>query len=188
MNYRCILPAALILAVFSLTIANANDMKTTGYREPEKKIVKIIDTPNTPQMSVSPAGDIALMVEYTSMLTLEDLAEPQAKLAGLRILTRFNIKKRNYFVQSLKILDLKTKETKPIKFPEGARFGFPIWSPNGKLFAAALYKAGGSSVWLFDPDKGTGKQISPARLNSVLYGQGTYYQFSPNSSNILGPK
>ena len=135
-------------------------------------------------MSVSPAGDIALMVEYTSMLTLEDLAEPQAKLAGLRILTRFNIKKRNYFVQSLKILNLKTKETKPIKFPEGARFGFPIWSPNGKLFAAALYKAGGSSVWLFDPDKGTGKQISPARLNSVLYGP---FWWSNDSKHIFVP-
>lgn len=177
-----------ILTVFLLTVLTtntmANDMKTTGYREPEKKIVKILDTPNTPQLAVSPAGGIALMVEYTSMLTLENLAEPMAKLAGLRILTRFNIKKRNYYVQNLTLLDLKTKETKPIKLPEGAKFGFPIWSPNGKYFAAALYKAGGSSVWLFDPVKGTGKQISPARLNSVLYGP---FWWSNDSKFIFVP-
>ena len=174
----------LLIIIINTNNTFANDMKTTGYREPEKKIVNIIDTPNTPQMSVSPAGGIALMIEYTSMLTLEDLAEPLAKLAGIRILTRFNIKKRNYFVQSLKILDLKTKELKPIKLPEGARFGFPIWSPDGKLFAAALYKAGGSSVWLFDPIKGNGKQISPARLNSVLYGP---FWWSNDSKHIYVP-
>ncbi len=163
---------------------SASDMKTTGYREPDKKIVKILDTPNTPQMSVSPSGDIALLIEYTSMLTLENLAEPQAKLAGLRIMTRYNIQKRSYYVQNLKVLDLKTKAIKEIKLPENAKFGFPIWSPNGKLFAAALYKAGGSSVWLFDPAKGTGKQISPARLNSILYGP---FWWSHDNKSIFVP-
>ena len=113
-NFNSVLTVTIALFLIIININNtfANDMKTTGYREPEKKIVNIIDTPNTPQMSVSPAGGIALMIEYTSMLTLEDLAEPLAKLAGIRILTRFNIKKRNYFVQSIKILDLKTNKFK----------------------------------------------------------------------------
>ena len=65
----------IIILLLSKEDLFAKDMKITGYREPEKNIVNIIDTPNTPQMSVSPAGNMALMVEYTSMLTLEDLAE-----------------------------------------------------------------------------------------------------------------
>ena len=176
---------AIFAAALPLTDIMANEMKTTNsYKEPERKIVKILDTPNTPQMAVSPAGDKALMVEYTSMLTLENLSEPTAKLAGMNILTRFNIKKRTYYVQGLSLFDLKTKETKQIKLPEGAKFGFPIWAPNGKLFAAALYKAGGSSVWLFDPEKGTCKQISPARLNSILHGP---FWWSNDSKHIFVP-
>lgn len=175
---------ALFAVVLPITNTAAKEMNTIGYKEPEKKIIKILDTPNTPQISVSPAGNKALLVEYTSMLSLENLAEPRAKLAGLQILTRFNIKKRNYYVQKLNLLDLETKKTKAIKLPDESKFGFPIWSPNGKMFAAALYKAGGSSVWLFDLEKGSGKQISPARLNSVLYGP---FWWSNDSKHIYVP-
>ncbi len=175
---------ALFVNISMTTGIFAKQMKTSGYKEPDNKITNILDTPNTPQISVSPAGNVALMVEYTSMLTLEDLAEPLVKLAGHRILTRFNVKKRNYFTKSINLLDLKTKEMKQIKTPEGARFGFPIWSPDGKHFAAALYKAGGSSVWLFDPVKGTGKQITPNRLNSILYGP---FWWSNDSKHIYVP-
>ena len=181
---RIVVIIAVLTAVLPFTEIAGNEMNTKGYKVPEQKIVKLLDTPNTPQMSVNPAGGNALMVEYTSMLTLENLAEPTAKLAGMNILTRFNIKKRTYFVQGLSLLDFKTKKTKEIKLPPNAKFGFPIWSPDGKLFAVAQYKAGGSSVWLFDPEKGTGKQISPARLNSILYGP---FWWSKDSKHIFVP-
>lgn len=157
------------LLVFSLATTSMT-MARTGYREPAKNIVKIVDTPNPPQISVSPAGEFALLVEYTTQLSLEDLAEPQAKLAGMRILTRYNIPKRSYFVQSLSLLELSSGKTSPVKLPDGGRFGFPTWSPDGKLLAAAWYKIGGSEIWVFDPFKGTGKCIAPPRLNSVLIG------------------
>ncbi len=152
------------LATVSMTLAR------TGYREPEKNIIKIVDKPNSPQISVCPTGKFALLVEYTTQLSLEDLAEPQAKLAGIRILTRYNIPKRSYFVQSLSLLELASGKTTPIKLPAGARFGFPTWSPDGRLLAAAWYKKGGSEVWVIDPFTGTSKRISPPRLNSVLIG------------------
>lgn len=157
------------MLVFSLA-TNTMTMARTGYREPARNITRIVDTPSPPQISVSPAGQHALLVEYTTQLSLEDLAEPQAKLAGIRILTRYNIPRRSYFVQSMKLLDLTSGQTKPIELPTGAKFGFPIWSPDGKLLAASWYKKGGSEIWVFDPFKGTGRCITPPRLNSVLIG------------------
>lgn len=157
----------ICLLVISLSTVTTT-MARNGYKTPEKRIVNIVDTPNPPQISISPRGDVALLVEYTTQLTLEDLAEPQAKLAGMRILTRYNIPKRSYFVQNLSLLDLKTGTQKPIKLPPGQKFGYPTWSPDGKFFAAALYRKGGSEVWVFDPFKGSGRVISPPRLNSVL--------------------
>lgn len=155
------------MLVFSLATVSMS-IARTGYREPAKNIIRIVDTPNPPQISVSPAGKHALLVEYTTQLSLEDLAEPQAKLAGMRILTRYNIPKRSYFVQKLSLLDLVSGMITPIELPEGSRFGFPTWSPDGKLLSAACYKKDGSEIWVFDPFKGTGRRISPPRLNSVL--------------------
>lgn len=157
----------ICLLVISLSTIT-NIMAKTGYRVPEKRIVKIVDTPNPPQLCINPKGNTALLVENTTQLSLEELAEPQAKLAGMRILTRYNVPKRSYFVKGLSLLDLKTGQISPIKLPEGQKFGHPTWSPDGKRFAAASYKKGGSEVWVFDPTKGTGRVISPPRLNSVM--------------------
>lgn len=157
----------ICLLVFSLPAVN-HIMARQGYRVPDKQIVKIVDKPNPPQLTINPQGKNALLVESTTQLSLEDLAEPQAKLAGMRILTRYNIPRRSYYVQSMQLLDLETGKTTPIKLPEGKKFGHPTWSPDGKLFAAALYQKGGSEVWIFDPFKGTSKRLSPPRLNSVL--------------------
>ena len=157
----------MCLLVFSLSAVN-HIMAQQGYRVPDKQVVRIVDKPNPPQFTVNPQGKTALLVESTTQLSLEDLAEPQAKLAGMRILTRYNIPKRSYFVQSIQMLNLETGKTTPIKLLEGRKFGHPTWSPDGRLFAAALYQKGGSEVWVFDPFKGTSKRLSPPRLNPVL--------------------
>ncbi|MBU1109212.1 MAG: prolyl oligopeptidase family serine peptidase [Candidatus Riflebacteria bacterium] len=173
----------ICLLVFSFS-AVINIMAKEGYRNPEKRIVKIVDKPNPPQLSVNPQGKTALLVEYTTQLSLEDLAEPQAKLAGMRILTRYNIPKRSYFVQGLQMLDLKSGTQSPIKLPEGKKFGHPTWSPDGKMFAAALYQKGGSEIWVFDAIKGTSHRISPPRVNSVLL---TPFWWSRDSKTLYVP-
>jgi dipeptidyl aminopeptidase/acylaminoacyl peptidase len=163
-----ILTSLLIALLFAAFSAEVRLMASEGYRVPEKKIVDIVDTPNPPQISVNPNGKTALLVEYTTQLNLEDLAEPTAKLAGIRILTRYNIPRRSYFVKKIRVLDLQTREIKDFKLPENSRFGYPTWSPDGKYFLSALYQPGKSQVWLFDPEKLSGKPIGPARINSVL--------------------
>lgn len=172
------------ILILILAATNILAMENKGYKQPEQKIIDIVDAPNLPQISVSPTGGKALLVEYTTQLNLEDLAEPKAKIAGLDILKRFNIKKRNFFVKNIKLMNLETKETTNIELPENSKFGFPTWAPDGKSFVAALYKAGGSSVWVFDAEKGTGKQISPARLNSVMVGP---FWWSKDSKYVYVP-
>lgn len=174
------LGALMIILTATTTFA----MENFGYKEPDAKIVKLVDAPNPPQLSISPQGGKAILVEYSTQLTLEDLAEPKAKVAGLSILKRYNVKQRSYFVKGLEVLDLKTNESKTIKLPPEAKMGFPIWSPDGTKFAAVQYKAGGSSVWLFDLSKDSGKQLSPPRVNSVLLGP---FWWSDDSKYIFVP-
>jgi dipeptidyl aminopeptidase/acylaminoacyl peptidase len=155
---------AVVFAVSTTTRIMANET----YRQPEQRLIDIVDTPNPPQIAPSPKGGQALLVEYSNMLNLEDLAEPVAKLAGLDILQRYNIKKRNYYVKEISLLDFATKNQEKIQLPAEGRLGFPTWLLDGKRFIAACYKPGGSSIWLFDVETKTGKQISPARLAPIL--------------------
>jgi dipeptidyl aminopeptidase/acylaminoacyl peptidase len=175
----------LLIIFLILAIPTQNHAMTKqGYKTPEQKIVDIVDTPNPPQISVNPNGKTALLVEYTTQLSLEDLAEPTAKLAGIRILRRYNIPKRSYYVKRLRFLDLETKEIKDFAIPKDAKFGFPTWSPDGSRFLAAQYKPGGSQVWLFNPEELTGKPIGPARLNSVLLSP---FWWSKDSQSVFIP-
>lgn len=178
---KFLLICSIIFAFSAETKIMAGDK---GYLTPEQKIVDIVDTPNPPQISVNPQGKTALLVESDTQLNLEDLAEPKAHLAGIKILTRYNIPKRSYFVRKLRLLNLKTKEIKDFKLPKGAKFGFPTWSPDGRYFVAAQYKPGGSQVWLFDPEKLEGKPIGHARVNSVLLSP---FWWSNDSKNVFIP-
>ncbi len=178
------LTSLLIMLLVAVLSADFKIMASEGYRLPEKRIVDIVDTPNPPQISVNPAGKTALLVEYTSQLSLADLAEPMAKLAGVRILTRFNIPHRSYYVVKIRLLDLETREIKDFELPEGARFGYPTWSPDGRYFLSANYKPDGCQVWLFDPNKMAGKPIGPARINSVLLGP---FWWSQDSKRVFIP-
>jgi dipeptidyl aminopeptidase/acylaminoacyl peptidase len=170
--------------IFFLTTTTVTAMENYGYRTPDKRFVKLVDAPNPPQLSISPAGGKALLIEYSTQLSLENLAEPHVKVAGLNILTRYNIKKRSYYVQKISLMDLTTKETKEIQLPAEPSFGFPIWSPDGEKFAAVFYKSSGSSVWVFDLKTLKGKQISPARVNSVLIGP---FWWSSDNKHVFVP-
>lgn len=176
------------LLIILITLATVTTMANNGYMVPSEKIQRIVDAPNPPQISISPAGRVAILVENTTQLTLEDLAEPMAKVGGIRILKRYNIPRRNYYAVGFNILDLKTGKTTPVDLPQNARFGFPTWSPDGKLFGAALYSNKGSKIWMFDPETGKGKAVTPPRLNSALL---TPFKWSRDSKSIyvgLWPK
>ncbi len=172
-----------ILLFAVMTTFTPRIMAGTMYKQPEQRIIDIVDAPNPPQLSVSPQGKTAILVEYSFHLDLEDLGEPWVGLAGVRILTRYNIEKRRYFVKKMYILDMETGKKKELQMPEKSRFGFPNWTSNGKKIIAANYKIGGSELWVFDPETGSGKAITPARLNPVL--MNPFYIFADSETMIV---
>ncbi len=154
------------------------------FRLPEKKIIDIVDASFTPRIDVSPRGEVALLSDSTFMLSMDELFEPMLKLAGQRILPRFNIPQRRSFVVAVSLLDLKTGKQRPVKLPEGGKFGAPGWSPDGKRFAMTRYLPGGGEVWVFDAVSGEGKAVSPRRLNTVLLDP---YQWERGGRFLLVP-
>ena len=73
----------------------------TNYRMPPKAIADLVDAPLPPSVSVSPNQDWLLLMEMPSLPPISELAQPELKLAGLRINPRTNGPSRSYYSTKL---------------------------------------------------------------------------------------
>ena len=56
----------------------------TPYQKAPKAIQAVLDAPGTPSLLASPKGDRFLLAEFDRQPSIQDLAQPMARLAGLR--------------------------------------------------------------------------------------------------------
>jgi len=60
------------------------------YQSPPKAIADLVDAPPTPSVSFSPDHHWMLIMERASLPSIEELSQPELRLAGLRINPRTN--------------------------------------------------------------------------------------------------
>ena len=160
------------------------------YQVPPEVIVKLVDAPPTPTISLSPAqglGPRRILIQQSSSLpTIADLAEPELRLAGLRFNPKLGAPSRTRYFVSLKLQSLPIAGS-GAKSPEVAITGLPAklhvlsteWSPDGQHIALVNADTGaktgpgapesvGLSLWIVDVARASAAQVPGVRLNSVL--------------------
>ena len=55
------------------------------YRLPPAALQAIVDAPRAPALSLSPKRDLVAMISTPALPTIVEVAQPELKLAGLRI-------------------------------------------------------------------------------------------------------
>ena len=76
----------LILLSSALFLFNqVNAQELVRYQTPAKELLELLDAPTTPTFSVSPDKSYYLLAYPTDMPDLADLAQPELKIAGVRI-------------------------------------------------------------------------------------------------------
>lgn len=158
-----VLCAALIAFVLALTAQEP-------YKLPPKEIIDIVDAPPTPMVSMSPTGDVMALIDRESMPSIAYISEPILRIAGMRITPAFNSRQVLSFSTGLSLKDMKTGLVRKIALPEGFKFTFPSWSPDGRTIAFLRYVEGGVELWAADVKAGTAKALTPAVVNAVLGG------------------
>jgi len=138
------------------------------YKLPPKEIIDIVDAPPTPMVSLSPAGDIMALIDRESMPSIAYLSEPILRIAGMRITPALNSRQVLSFSTGLSLKDMKTGQVRKVALPEGFKFTFPSWSPDGQSIAFLRYVEGGVELWTVDAKAGTAKALMPAVVNAVL--------------------
>jgi hypothetical protein len=85
------------LFLCSLAIMNAQEAMT--YQTPSKEIAQLVDAPLPPVVSVNATKDWMLLIHRPGYPSIEELAQPELRLAGLRMNPRTNGSSRGYKLQ-----------------------------------------------------------------------------------------
>ncbi|PWK18068.1 glutamyl peptidase [Arcicella aurantiaca] len=153
-----------------------------SYQMPPKEMTDILMAPLTPTVNISPNNDFILFLERSPLPTIEEMAQPELKIAGLRINPLNNGQSRVSTFIGLKMKEMTSLNERVLKdFPAGS-FTDLRWSPDGKMFAFVLVKNEKLELWIADAEKGTTQKMLD-NINDVLSGEP--FQWSPTSDYLL---
>jgi dipeptidyl aminopeptidase/acylaminoacyl peptidase len=166
------LATLVLLATLPIAPAAAQDT-ATGYQMPPQVLADMIDAPPTPGVALSPDKAWLLLLERPGLPPIAEVAEPELRLAGLRINPRTNGPSREWSLDGLTLQRLRDGKQIPVTgLPEGARITGVSWSPDGERFAWVANVDESLSLWYADLDDGRARRVTPegVRLNAV-YGR-----------------
>ncbi len=140
----------------------------TPYKQPPEIIAAAMNAPPPPSVQISPRGDAMAMVEYNAHPSIALLAEPIAKLAGVRFNPAATSSQRLIEYTGISVRWPASGRTIKVDLPTGSKIGIPVWSYDGASLAFARYQGSGVELWIADATTGKSRMIPSVRLNDVL--------------------
>lgn len=175
------LPRILICLAVALT-----PLWSQAYQQPSAAIREALDAPALPRLLHSPDKQSLALLELRRFNSIEELARPTLRLAGLRfdaasgtpspLLTLLRLRLRN-------LLNPDAPE-RTIELPHGGGFHSFAWSPDGQRFLLERRTELANELWVGDTGSGRLRQIGGLRLNAVL-SQGEPAWLNPRELVVL---
>jgi dipeptidyl aminopeptidase/acylaminoacyl peptidase len=156
---------------------------SSGYRVPPTPIADILLAAPTPALSIAPGGARIALLGRESLPPIADLAEPELRLAGVRINPRTNGPSRESFYNGISIREIPSGEERPVRVPADARISFPRWSPDGTSLAFVNTTPGGLELWVVDARTGESCAVVGPELNAAF--TGVPFQWMPDGRQLL---
>ena len=154
-----------------------------NYQQPHKNILELADAPMPPSMSINSNGSKALLIYRNQYQTIEDLAEDELRLAGLRINPKTNISSRTRFYVDLKLFDPSEKKEFEIEnLPANPKISNINWSPKYNYIAFTNTLSTGNELWVIDYKNKSASRLTAAVVNGNM---GTTLAWLPDESGIL---
>lgn len=153
----------------------------TVFQNPPQEILNLADVKRPPQTLISRNNRYLALLERPLYKTVEELAEPELKLAGLRINPEnFNVSRSNYFTA---IAIQKINVNTPIALsglPTPLRAQYVQLSPGEKYCSFVQVDKTTLTLWVIDLTTGIAIQLATG-LNATL---GTPYFWSSHDDFI----
>ena len=153
---------------FVLLISSAASAQSS-YQTPPAAIADLVNAPSTPAVTFSKDGSFMLLLERTESPSIEDLAQPELRIAGLRINPSTSGPSRAGGYINLKIKKTATgEEIQVTGLPSPAKMSGFTFSMDERYLAFTQTEAKGISLWVVDLSTYTAKAVTGPILNQVL--------------------
>ena len=161
--YRITLTAILLVGFSNLSV-----IAQTTYQTPPKAIADLVNAPSTPSVSFSKNGDWMMLLERADNPSIEELSQPELRIAGLRINPATSGPSRGRGIENVKIKMTRGGEEIQIKgLPANPSMGGFVLSKDEKFLAFTQTEANGISLWVVDMTSFEAKKLTDAILNEV---------------------
>ncbi len=152
------------------TLANsifAQDAVT--YQLPPKEMSDLLLAKPTPSVNIDSKGEWMLFIERNSYPSVEELAQPELRIAGLRINPNNFSPSRQNFINNLALKNIKTgKEFKITGLPVNLLAGNVSWSPNEKKMAFTHTTGKLVDLYVLDITTQKAAKVNTTALNTVM--------------------
>ena len=166
-----------------MTISGITNAQTSQpFQLPPKEILELADIKPRPAIRIDSRNTTMVMLDRLAFKTLEELAEEEVKLAGIRINPQTNGQARAAYNYGIKVLNIETGAYLNLTgLPEKLKISEFSFSPDETKAAFTNTTQEGMELWVLDILNGKANLISPARLNGAV---GNSYIWAPGSDAV----
>lgn len=170
------------LVLVALAFAQPIFAQTT-YQTPPKSIADLFTAPATPSVTFNKDGSMMMILDRTEAPSIEDLAQPELRIGGIRINPAISGPSRAGGFTNIKIKKTRSGEEIQIKgLPSNPKMnGFSL-SLDEKYLAFTQTESNGISLWVVDMTTYEAKKLTEPILNQVF---GNSVAWLPDNSIII---
>ncbi|WP_199099809.1 prolyl oligopeptidase family serine peptidase [Dyella sp. ASV21] len=182
------LVALLLVApplAFAQDAPGAASSAARGYITPPAPLQALVDAPRPPALSISPHRDLLALTQMPSLPGIDVVAQPELKLAGVRIHPRTFAQSRFSFGTDLWLIDVASgKEIRLQGLPSPLSIASSSWSPDQRYLAFNQEDAaqGRNELWVVEIATHTARRLTTLPLNTVA---GRGYRWMPDGKQLL---
>lgn len=179
----------LLLLILSVSlpfvaVAQEDDTVDIPYQMPPDDVVRIVDAPPAPGVSISPDREWIMIMDRASLPTIEELAQPELRLAGIRINPATNGPSRATGFVGLNIRHMQNGEKNAVDgLPASGQIRNVSWSPDSQRFVFTITTNEGVELWAGSTADATAARVGDFYINDTYYGSSI--SWTPSGKEII---
>lgn len=165
-------------------MTNPESQQKLAYQLPDERFVSLVDAPPAPGLSINRQVTWMVLAQTPSLPSIEELAQPELRLAGLRISPLTNGPSRGTHIINLTLQEVASDHSFEVNgLPVSPRINFLTWAPNGKFVAFGHTTLNGIEAWVLDVATKTASRVGAFFLNAAM--SGNPITWMPDSSGLI---
>ncbi|RNC79350.1 MAG: S9 family peptidase [Balneola sp.] len=174
---------ALLLTFSIALLFSLQGFGQYGYMEPSQAMIDLVENDATPFFSIAPNGETMALLHRPGRPSIEEVSQPELRLAGIRINPRISGPSRTNTMNGITIRNMENgKDVEVTGLPESPKITDVSWSPDSKHIAFLVIQSNRIELWKAEVKNGKASRISDIEVNDTY---GTPMTWSRDSKSVL---